>query len=138
MSTSTRIILKNELPEISRGVDHLEEFGQTNKIPSKIIYDFAMAFDELVTNIISYGYGDNNTHEIIIELKIDDGYMTAMICDDAKPFNPLEQPAVDVSKPVEDRQIGGLGIFLVRNLMETVAYEYKDGRNIFKMMKKTN
>jgi serine/threonine-protein kinase RsbW len=138
MSSSVYIELRNDISEISRVIDKLEEFGSENKIPGKIITEFALAVDEIITNIISYGYDDNEEHTISVVVFTDDENLTAIVEDEAKQFNPLEVPEADISKTIEERKVGGLGIYLVRKLMDSVEYEYNCGKNIFKIKKKFN
>ena len=89
-----------------------------------------LVLDELLTNIVSYGYDDGLTHEISLRLRAEPGSLTAILRDDGKPFNPLEEaPAAVLDGSIEDRPIGGLGIHFMRTLMDEVTYQRQDGYN---------
>ena len=85
--------------------------------------------DELVTNIIKYGYSDCSEHEIVVQISIPPDAVVIELEDDGRPFNPLTRPAPDLSAPVEDRSIGGLGIHLLREMMDAGEYRYVNGTN---------
>lgn len=129
------ISLKNDLSEISRLTEFVTGLGTENGLPEKTVYDFNLAIEEIVTNIISYGYDDKNEHSIVVSADIKEDGITLTVEDDGTPFNPLETPAPDVNKPLEERQIGGLGIFFVRKLMDEVKYERHDNKNVLALKK---
>ena len=129
--------LKNNITEIERLSKIVAEFGENNNLSSKVLYALNLALEEILTNIISYGYEDNNEHHIVIRLSLKDEELVAEVEDDGRPFNPLEVPEPDISRPLEDRQIGGLGIHLVRNLMDGLEYSRHEAKNLLVMKKKT-
>ena len=90
---------------------------------------------EILTNIISYGYTDSGEHEITVRLSIEPGEMRVDVEDDGKPFNPLEAPEVDTTKPLEERALGGLGVHLVRKLTDGLEYQRHEGKNLLIMKK---
>jgi serine/threonine-protein kinase RsbW len=97
-------------------------------------YQLRLAVDELVTNSITYGYQNNSlSGDIAISAKIEDHALTVVIEDSAPAFDPLqrdlEQVEDDFDKPLDDRPIGGLGIFFVRKAVDDFRYERRDGRN---------
>ena len=94
-----------------------------------------LVLEELVTNIIFYGYVDTNEHKIIIDLSRDNSIFRMQIEDDAKEFNPLLMAEPNIENSIEDRKIGGLGIFFVRKIMDTMTYERVDNKNILTMTK---
>lgn len=87
--------------------------------------------EELVLNIVDYAHSDY----IDVEIMRDEKCITMRFRDGGVPFNPLEKEVPDFSLPMEDRKIGGLGIFLVTKYMDTVAYEHAGGENILTVMK---
>lgn len=95
-----------------------------------------LVLDELLTNVISYGYSDRDEHLIEVDLTLEDGVLRVRIEDDGAPFNPLHAPAPDTHCPTEDRHIGGLGIHLVTSLMDHVAYERAAEKNRLIMEKR--
>ena len=130
------IILKNDLAELTRLAELTEQFGEEHAWPARVIYGVNLSLDELVTNVISYGYEDAQAHQILIHFSFENGVLTLLMEDDGRAFNPLDIPEPDVSKPLEERATGGLGIFLVRKTMDQVEYRRNGGRNILKMTKK--
>jgi len=89
--------------------------------------------DEILTNIISYGYKDNREHYIDIYVHIENNIIKIVIEDDAIAFNPLLAPPPDLTIPLEERPIGGLGIYLVKTSVNTIDYARENGRNILSM-----
>jgi anti-sigma regulatory factor (Ser/Thr protein kinase) len=89
-----------------------------------------LTVEELVTNTIKYGYDDKAQHQIATEIKIDGSSVEIVITDDGHEFNPWANTDPDITKPVEEREIGGLGVFLVRKLASSMNYRRLDGKNI--------
>jgi serine/threonine-protein kinase RsbW len=123
-------VVSNALSEVPRVAEQVGVFCRDRNIPVPIAYKFGLALDETLTNIISYAFSDGKRHAIEIRLEYRDGYLTAVVSDDGTPFDPLSQPAPDIHAPVEQRKIGGLGIHLLRKLMDKADYQRRDGRNI--------
>lgn len=100
-------------------------------VSPKIRSQILIAADEVFTNIASYAYptgGESGTIEI--EVRLDNPGLTVTFSDSGVPFNPLETPAPELEADVENRPIGGLGIFLVRKLMDSVEYRRENDRNV--------
>ena len=92
--------------------------------------------EELVVNVASYAYPDGADDYLDVDIIRDEERITLRFRDGGMPFNPLEREAPDTTLPIEERPIGGLGIYLVRQFMDTVEYEYTNGENILTVMKK--
>ena len=99
------------------------------------ILDTQLAVEESVTNIILHGYAET-AGEIAITIRLDPGQITIELADQASPFDPLSLPEPDLEADIDDRKIGGLGIFLTRKLMDAVTYRFEDNKNILTMVKK--
>ena len=93
--------------------------------------NLSVVVEELVLNIVDYSHSDY----LDVEVMRDEKSMTLRFRDGGVPFNPLEREFPDFSIPMEDRQIGGLGIFMVIQYMDDVAYEYTGGENILTVKK---
>jgi serine/threonine-protein kinase RsbW len=91
---------------------------------------FALAMDELVSNIIKYAYPGDDGRVIECEVARRDGAIEAVITDDGVAFNPLELSEPDTTLSLEAREIGGLGVHIVRRMFDDVRYERRDSRNI--------
>ena len=109
----------------------LEENGATMKTQMQI----DLAVEEIYVNIANYAYGEN-VGKAEISAECNDSVITITFKDSGKPYNPLEKPDPDITLSAEEREIGGLGVFLTKKNMDTVSYEYKDGKNILTMKKK--
>ncbi len=108
----------------------LEKYGCSMKDQMKI----DLSAEEIFVNIANYAYGDN-TGNAEITVENNGGAFSVTFIDSGTPYNPLEKADPDITLSAEERQIGGLGIFLVKKNMDSVSYEYKDGKNIFTMTK---
>lgn len=130
------LTLKNDFSEITALGKKLEEFAAEGKIPEDKIFNINLALDELLTNTISYGYADTNSHEIIIRFFFNPNELIIQLEDDGLEFDPLNAPEPDLEAPLEERQIGGLGIHFVKTLMDGVEYKRENGKNILQILKK--
>jgi len=129
MVAEQHFILRNELAEIPPLAERIEAFGEEAHLSIQHIYQLNLVLDELITNIISYGYDDLDPHEIHLHLRAEPKRLTAILRDDGRAFNPLaEAPAAILEGSVEDRPIGGLGIHFMRTLMDEVSYQ-RDGHH---------
>lgn len=136
MTNLINIQLCNKLSEIEKVNEILEGLGETHKLPEKVIKDMCLASEEIITNIISYGYDDKETHFINVRIYFNEDSLITEIEDEAKPFNPVELPDADLSAPVEEKKIGGLGIYLIRKLMDRFEYSRVNEKNILLLGKK--
>ncbi|WP_313053679.1 ATP-binding protein [Pseudomonas lopnurensis] len=117
-------------PDIDSLIDRLEDFFARHGLSTALLQTFALAFDEIVCNIAAYSYPDNGSeHGIDIRLWLTASEIRVEVVDDGIPFDPLQVADPDITASLEEREIGGLGIFLVRKLMDSVAYERRDERN---------
>jgi serine/threonine-protein kinase RsbW len=131
----TVLTLKNDLDEISRLAVELEAFCERNGVDPGVLMALNLSLEEAVTNVINYGF-DGGEHTIDVELVAGDGAVAATISDDGTEYNPLLREDPDVNASLDERRIGGLGVLLVKKLMDEVAYERRGGRNILTMRKR--
>jgi anti-sigma regulatory factor (Ser/Thr protein kinase) len=137
MASRIDISLKNQLPEIHRLAGMVEAFFSENGLPEALSHNFNLAFDEIITNIVSYGYDDESEHLIEVRLSVDGGgLIEAEVVDGAKAFDPLSAPDPDITAELEDRPIGGPGVFFVKELMDDVRYKRENDRNHFYFCKR--
>ena len=130
------IQISNKLIHVDLVNDKFMEFAQNYEMSPKITTPICMAFDELLTNIISYAYEDGSEHEIDIKVSSLNDSFVVVISDDGLPFNPFTREDPDTELSVEDRDIGGLGIHLVKNLMDEVYYKRQVDKNVITLVKK--
>ena len=133
MSEVIAVELKNQLSEIERLARIVDDFGRRHQIEVQIIYTMKLALDEILTNIISYAYDDAREHIIVVRLSLDQEKWTVEVEDDGRPFNPLNAPEPDTKQLLGERPIGGLGIHLVRKLIDELEYRRQNDRNILVM-----
>ena len=126
MAATLDVRLDNDLAEIHRLSEMVEQFGEGNALPDRAVFNLNLCLDELITNIVGYAYGDEGRHSIRVRLTLDSGLLRTEVEDDGRPFNPLDAPPPDLESDLETREIGGLGLHFVKTLMDTVAYE-RDG-----------
>ena len=128
--------LTNQLSEIGKLTDLLEQLAEAWGLSEDVIFEANLALDEIVSNIIRHGYPDSGDHRIIVRIGLEKGNFIMEVEDDAPEFNPLDAPEPDTSAPLEERAIGGLGIFLTRKLMDNMSYRRFGGKNILTLSKK--
>lgn len=130
--------LKNNLDEISRLEGFVDQMISEYDIAEALSFPFSLALDEAVSNVIYYAY-DKPDMPLELQARIIEGQPRRLcieIIDWGKPFDPLANaPDVDTSMSAENRQIGGLGIFIIRQSMDDVVYRREDDRNILSLYK---
>ncbi len=131
----TTLSLKNELAELERLGEVVAAFGARCAWPSSVVQDVELALDEVVTNIISYAWDDDGRHDIHVRLQSSIAAITVEVEDDGRPFDPVTAPEAVTSGAAHERPIGGLGWYLVRSVMDELAYRRESGHNIVTMRK---
>lgn len=111
-------------------LDAIEIWLADSAVPMEHIARLMVAFDELLSNIVNHGGG---TIELVIRLA--DDSLAATIADDGPPFDPLARAKPDLDLGIDQRAVGGLGIHLVREMMDGLDYAYENGRNLLKLTK---
>jgi anti-sigma regulatory factor (Ser/Thr protein kinase) len=101
-----------------------------------MIFNLTLVLEEAVVNVINYAYPKEDHESIYLSAKMQDGSIIFVLSDSGKEFDPTMAPEADVTLSAEDRQIGGLGIFLIRQIMNEVKYERIDGKNVLTLEKK--
>jgi len=134
-SAVTSVTIKNKNEEIITAIDQFEAFGMENEISMAIIQKTNIAFDELLNNIISYGYDDDTEHSIQVDVELKSERLVITITDDANPFNPFQNDPPDTKLSAKERDIGGLGIHIVKSLMDEFDYRRSADKNIITLVK---
>ncbi len=129
------IVIGNSLAEIAKIADLVEQFGAAHAVPQKAIIDLNICLDEIVSNTISYGYSDDNKHEIAVELLLEGNLLRAEIKDDAAPFDPREAETPATPNP-KSPKIGGLGLHFVKSLINEIDYRRDGNHNVITLTKK--
>jgi anti-anti-sigma factor len=136
MSSGFRMVIDAEPEEVARVIAAFDEFAGTHGLPSAARRSMNVVFDELLANTVSYGLAGRDDGEVIVEVGVDAGVLKVTLTDNGDPFDPFARAAPDTSLSVEDRPIGGLGIHLVRQLVDEVEYQWKGRRNVVVLTKR--
>lgn len=137
LEDSGRLELKmqNKMKAIAEVEENFERFSKKYKIPDSARQKVSIVVDDLLNNIVTYAYNDEEEHIIELQFLLTGTRMVITISDDGVPFNPFELGLPDVSSSLDDRSIGGLGIVLVRGVMDEYSYRRKNGKNIVTLVK---
>ena len=130
------IILANDISEISRLYEFVEEVGNDFELSPDIVFNLNLVIEEAVVNIINYAYPKEEHESIYLSARMHEGSIVLVLTDTGKEFDPTAAPEADVTLSADDRQIGGLGIFLIRQIMNEVKYERIEGKNVLTLEKK--
>ena len=129
------IVIKNEIAELERVAVFVEEVSQLLSLDSETTMNLNLALEEVVSNVILYAYPQKMGENIIIKASSDDNILVFTITDKGDEFDPTKVEDADITLAAEDREIGGLGIFIVKNIMNEVTYQRLDGKNILTLKK---
>jgi sigma-B regulation protein RsbU (phosphoserine phosphatase) len=130
-----QIEVENRLEEIARVNREFNEFAEAHSIAVSTRRSINLVFDELLNNIVSYAFQDDDLHMIYIRIEIAGHRLGVTIRDTGSPFDPFAQAAPDTSLSLDEREIGGLGIHLVTNVMDEVSYDRLDDSNVVTLVK---
>ena len=126
----------NDLRDIAGVGEKIGAFCAEHGLAEEVSFEVHLALDELLTNTIDYGYDNDYEHRIDLLLRLQGDTLTVEIADDGRAFDPLQAAEPDMGASLQDRARGGLGIYLVRKMMDSVAYRRQDGRNIVTLTKR--
>ena len=132
---SLTLQLENQLEEIDRVNREVATYLEDLGLETKVRRQLSVVFDELLSNIISYAFEDDDKHLIDISVAVAGQRLVISISDDGIPFNAFSQEVPDTDLPLEDRTEGGLGIHIVHNLMDEINYQRAIGRNTVTLVK---
>jgi len=124
------LAIEAELGRIADVLEAVQAFAEQVDLPTGVGQKLGIILDELLNNSISYGFEDPSGHEIGVHIHTSTHRLTLKVSDDGIPFNPFTLSNPDTSLGIEDRQIGGLGVMLVREMTDSQDYERQSGRNI--------
>lgn len=142
MASRLDVTVVNALEELERLAELVEGFLDDNGLPRSLSYPINLCLDELITNTVSYGYPDTGSHEIRVSLEhggetSGPAWVRITVTDDGKPFDPFhDAPKPDITLDVESRPIGGLGVYLIKKLMDEADYRREDGFNVITLVKR--
>ncbi len=123
------IIIDNQLDEVTRIAQFIEELGMSLQLPAGITMSINLAIEEAITNIIRYGYPANKKSEIILRTSIAPGMLLTHIIDDGISFDPTDKETPANAQSLDQQLTQGLGLFLIRRTMDKVEYHSVDNHN---------
>lgn len=129
------ILVNNSVDELTRVAGFLEELGEEWNLPVPLVMSLNLVVEEALSNIILYGFNDNNEHTIEILFNRDNSLITITITDDGIEYDPTQSRDPDISLSPSERPVGGLGIFLIKRIMDSVHYKRIDNLNILTLTK---
>ncbi|MDD4646072.1 MAG: ATP-binding protein [Bacteroidales bacterium] len=133
----TKILqVNNQIDELARVAEFLEELGDDWELPMPLVLSLNLVLEEALTNTILYGFDDENQHTITVGFSFDGEILGITLMDDGHEYDPTLKEDPDITLAAEDRQIGGLGIFLIKKTMDTVIYQRKENKNYLILTKK--
>lgn len=124
------LTFKNESERLIQAIDEAVVFVERNGASEQALYHVRFVLEEMGTNILKYGYDDQEVHQIEFRLELESDTIQVQLVDDGHEFDPTSLCEPDTSLPLEERMLGGLGIMLVRQLVKGLTYQRRDGKNI--------
>lgn len=129
------LILRNKRDDISLLAPFIKEFASQEGVPEELVLSLNLAVEEAVSNVILYAYPPDEEHTASLVADRNGNEVTFILSDTGKEFDPTVAPEADITLSAEEREIGGLGIFLVRQIMDTVEYQRTGDKNILTLKK---
>ncbi|MCX6550657.1 MAG: ATP-binding protein [Acidobacteria bacterium] len=130
------LTLANRTSEIERACTLVEQFANDKGLSPEAAYAVSLTLDEVLANVIRHGYDDTDEHTIGLHVSVEADVLSVRIEDDGRPFNPLLAPDPPLDLPIEERPVGGLGIHIVRTMMDELHYERVNGLNVLTLRKR--
>lgn len=128
-SKHKQFVIENQVDELPPLAEKMDKLAEEWNLSPALAMNLNLVIEEAVSNIIFYAFTDKNKHKIKISVSTDNKTLTIKIADDGIPFNPLEQKQPDINLPAEERPVGGLGIFLMSQIMDKMQYTRKGNEN---------
>ncbi len=122
--------IKNNISDLSLLAPFIEQLADTYGIAPDQAFKINLALDEAMANVVSYAYPEGTEGAISLTAEKEDGILVFQITDEGAPFDPTKEGDVDTTLSVEERPVGGLGIFLIKQMMDTVTYQRVGNKNV--------
>ena len=133
MAYTLSISFANDMQELTHVLQVVNVFLEPRALPSKLVYAVNLILEEILMNIIKYGYDDGESHEIEVQIEVEQEEVAFTVIDDGREFNPLTIPPPDHSKSAMDRLEEGLGLQFVRHMRNAIEYRREEDKNILKI-----
>ena len=129
------IILANDISEPSKLHAFIEGVGEDFLLTPDVVFNLDLVIEEAVVNIINYAYPKEEHQYIYLSAHVHEGSIVFVLTDTGKEFDPTLAPEADITLSADEREIGGLGIFLIRQIMNEVRYQRIEGKNVLTLEK---
>lgn len=129
--------LGNDLAELPGALDWLEAVLRAAGVGDAVVGELRLVAEEGLSNVIQHAYADTARHSIEVAVEIGGGEIQLVLRDDGRPFNALAAPAPDLDAPLEQRPAGGLGIHLLRSLVDRADYRRENDANVLRLVKRS-
>ena len=136
INTGVQIQIANHLSELERLLTTLEAFGEFHLLSAEVLFCARLALEEMITNLLKYGYTDGDEHLIFVRLSLSENELTMEINNDGDAFNPFEEQAIPATRNLHEKAQGGHGLRLVRTLMDELQYQRQHDNNVLTIKKK--
>lgn len=136
MQYQSHITLPNDVQATTELGMFVDEVCENVGFDMSTTFKLNLAIEEAVVNVMSYAYPAGTKGDVDIDAEADDEQLKFVISDSGTPFDPTQKGEVDTTLSAEERSIGGLGIHLIRQIMDTINYERVDGKNVLTLCKK--
>ena len=133
MANTLSISFANDMPELTHVLQVVNVFLEPRELQSKLVYAVNLILEEILMNIVKYGYDDEESHEIEVQIEVEQEEVALIVIDDGKEFNPLTIPKPDRSKSAMERLEEGLGLQFVRHMRNAMEYRREEGKNILRI-----
>lgn len=130
MPTSFQRTITNELHDLEKLMNASTSFLEDREVDAQAVYRINLALEEMITNIIRHGYDDYDSHEIQVSIEVRESEIEGIIEDGGREFNPLEREGEAKPVSLEERKIGGVGIQLIKKLLDHIDYRRENDKNI--------
>jgi anti-sigma regulatory factor (Ser/Thr protein kinase) len=130
VANTLSISFTNDMQELTHVLQVVNVFLEPRALSSKLVYAVNLILEEILVNIIKYGYDDEDSHEIEVQIGVEEEEVALTVIDDGKEFNPLTIPGPDRSQSAMDRLEEGLGLQFVRHMRNAMEYRREEDKNI--------
>ena len=129
------ITIKNRYGDMAIVESQFSQFATDNNLSDPVRQSISVVLDEMLNNVISYAYQGEKEKDIEVNFELSGNRLVLTIKDTGVPFNPFARRSPDITESIEDRQIGGLGIHMVRNMMDEYSYQRQINKNVVTLVK---
>ena len=129
------IKIKNQVGELEKVNAFIEEIGEELQLDMELLMNLNLVMEEMVSNVIFYAYPEGKTADIELSAELVGHQLTFILSDKGREFDPTMKEDIDTETDPADRDLGGLGIYIVKNIMNEVTYQRLEGKNLLTMRK---